>query len=114
MIMIWFLSNDRLSTTGKLLKAAEAQIMEGSEQLYGGFLGRTVGLLEVNAVRVGQRPLCTGGCVSQMRTLRHMRSAVFAMTPSLICGALVTGKSGLLVTGVCSVDIFGNAESKLE
>ena len=61
MIMIWFLSNGRLSTHGKLLKAAEAWIMERSEQLYGGFLGITVGLPEVNAVRVGQRPLCAGG-----------------------------------------------------
>ena len=59
--MILFLSNGKFSTNGKLLKAAKAQIMKGSEQLYGGFLGRTVGLLEVKAVRVGQHPLCTGG-----------------------------------------------------
>lgn len=35
--------------------------MEGSEQLYGGFIGMSVvlGGVEVNAVQVGQRPLCS-------------------------------------------------------
>ena len=53
-----------------------------------------LGGVEVNAVQVGQRPLCSEQWVSQMRTLRHSRSAVFAMNPSLICGALATGESG--------------------
>ncbi len=33
--------------------------MEGSEQLYGGFIGMSVGGVEVNAVQAGQRPLCS-------------------------------------------------------
>lgn len=87
--------------------------MERLEQLYGGFTGTSVSGVEVNAVRVGQHPLCFEGRVSQMRTLQHMRSAVFAMmNPSLICGALATGKSGLVVPGVCSVDILEARNSK--
>ncbi len=34
-----------------------------------------------------------------MRTLRDIPSAVFTMSPSLICGALATGESGQIDVG---------------
>ena len=57
------------------------------------------GGVEVNAVQIGQRPLCSEDRVSRVRTLRHISSAVFAMTPSHICGALATGKNGRIDVG---------------
>ena len=59
MMMCGPISNNRLSTNGKLLNSVEAQTVEGSELPYGGFIGMGVGKVEVNAVQIGQRPLCS-------------------------------------------------------
>ena len=49
-----------------------------------------------------------------MRTLRGIPSAVFAMNPSLICGALATGKSGQIDVGSLFGRHFRSAEFKID
>ena len=53
-----------------------------------------MGCVDVNAVEVGQCPVCSDERSSGRKPLRFICSSMSAVKPSLICGALASVDSG--------------------